>query len=41
VTLDKRLDAATEKLEAKEPWFAPNYEATRALLHSGELPCLI
>lgn len=35
MTLDKRLDAACRALEAREPWFAPNFEAARALLNSA------
>lgn len=35
MTLDKRLDAACRALEAREPWFAPNFEAARALLHTA------
>lgn len=35
MTLNERLDAACRALEAREPWFTPNFEAARALLHSA------
>ena len=35
MTLDKRLDQACAALAAKEPWFAPNFLAARAILHTA------
>lgn len=37
MTLDKRLDAACAALEAREPWFAEEYEAARNLLRTAHV----